>query len=60
MRRLDIYITAVENAKSELRQAEQNLKVVDTELESWAIAEVMAKREKINALVRAAKKEMAV
>lgn len=58
MTKQEIYKIAIENAKKELKWAEQNLKEVDIELESWAIYEVLAKREKINALIRAAKKEL--
>lgn len=58
MTKQEIYKIAIENAKKELKWAEQNLKEVDIELESWAIYEVLAKKEKINALIRAAKKEL--
>ena len=37
MTKQEIYKIAIENAKKELKWAEQNLKEVDIELESWAI-----------------------
>ena len=59
MNKYDLYQKAIESAKAELEQAEQNLELVDEELQMWAIAEVLAKREKLNALIKLAKKECA-
>lgn len=59
MTKYDIYIAAIETAKAELRQAEQNLELVDPALTVWAAHEVIAKREKLYALIRLAKKECA-
>lgn len=58
MTKHDIYQKAVKIAKDELRQAEQNLELVDPPLTVWAAHEVIAKREKVNALIRLAKKEL--
>jgi len=56
----DIYQRAIETAKAELEQAERNLELVEPELTVWAAHEVIAKREKLNALIGLAKKELTV
>lgn len=58
MTKHDIYISAIETAKAELEQAERNLELVDPPLGVWAAHEVVAKREKVDALIRMAKKEL--
>ena len=58
MTKYDIYISAIETAKSELAQAERNLELVEPVLTVWAAHEVVAKREKVDALIRLAKREM--
>ena len=57
MTKLDIYVKAIETAKTELAQAERDLELVEPALTVWAANEVIAKREKVNALIRLAKKE---
>ena len=58
MTKHDIYQKAIESAKTELAQAERNLELVEPVLTVWAAHEVVAKREKVDALIRLAKKEL--
>lgn len=58
MTKHDIYVSAIETAKSELAQAERNLELVEPALAVWAALEVAAKQEKLNILFKLAKKEL--
>lgn len=58
MTKHDVYVSAIQTAKFELEQAERNLEIVDPPLTVWAAHEVVAKREKIDALIKIAKKEL--
>lgn len=57
MTKTDIYLSAIETAKQELRQAEQNLQYAEPEFITAAVLDLAAKREKLNVLLRMAKKE---
>lgn len=58
MTKYDVYREAIDTAKDELERAERNLMLVDPELTVWAAHEVIAKSEKLNALIGLAKKEL--
>jgi hypothetical protein len=60
MTKLDIYKAAIETAKEELEIAEQNMRYAEPELLTYAIINLTAKKEKINGLIRLAKKELVV
>ena len=60
MTKYDVYREAIDTAKDELERAERNLMLVDPELTVWAAHEVVAKKEKLNALIGLAKKELTV